>query len=161
MMGYPASSTKGSSQGNYRIQIMGYLTSAASVEEYDGAQADPARQLVLLFKKEKVYGKERARVTFPDPFGMSGGAVFQFHEKSPRVQSLVGIMTEWKGRTIIATRIETFTSKFHIERIDSGSNPSGPTRGRPACTGSQRRLEVSQSLRANSEGPVPAYNATM
>jgi hypothetical protein len=129
MVGYPASSTRGSIRSNQRIEIKGYLTNAAPAGEYSNVQADPTRQLVLLFKKQKVYGKNRLRVTFPNPYGMSGGAVFQFHEKSPRVQSLVGIMTEWQGRAIVATRVEAFTSKFHIERIDGGSIQGSPGKG--------------------------------
>jgi hypothetical protein len=82
--------------------------------------------LVLPFKKQKAFWKNRLRVTFPNPYGMSGGAVFQFHEKSPRVQCLVGTMTEWRRRVIVATRVETFTSKFHIERMDGGSIQGSP-----------------------------------
>ena len=112
LVGYPASSTRGSMRERHRIEIMGYLTSAARAQEYANLQADSARQLVVLFKKWKGFGKNRVRVTFPDPYGMSGGAVLQFHEKARRTQSLVGIMTDWRGGAIIASRIENITKRF-------------------------------------------------
>ena len=121
LVGYPASSTRGSVRRNQRIEIKGYLTSAAPAEQYADLRADPARQLVVLFKRQKVYGKNRARVTFPNPYGMSGGAALQFHEKSPRTQSLVGIMTDWRGGVIVATRIESITQKFRVAKVDGSS----------------------------------------
>jgi hypothetical protein len=126
LVGYPGSSTKGSSLEKQTIRIMAYLTSGASAEGYVAERTDP-RQLVVVFKRQKVYGKGQARITFPDPHGMSGGAVLQFHEKSPRVQSLVGILTDWQGETIVATRIEAITKHFRAVKIESGSGGALPS----------------------------------
>jgi len=122
LVGYPASSTRGSVRSNLRIEIKGYLTSAAPDKPYSDLRADPTRQLVVLFKKEKASGKNRTRVTFPDPYGMSGGAVLQFHEKAPQKQSLVGIMTDWRNGAIVATRIESITQKFRVTRVDGSTS---------------------------------------
>jgi hypothetical protein len=118
LLGYPGSSVKGWKPDEQSIRIMGYLTSAAPAGEYAAVGAQVHQELVVLFKRQKVYGQDQSRVTFPDPHGMSGGPVVQFHEKSPRVQSLVGILTEWHGDSIVATRIETITRHFRVVRID-------------------------------------------
>ena len=47
--------------------------------------------------------------------------MFQFHEKTPRTQSLVGIMTDWKNGAIVAARIETITGRFRAKKTD-GAN---------------------------------------
>ena len=41
LVGYPASSTRGSVRSNQRIEIKGYLTSAAPAERYTDLRADP------------------------------------------------------------------------------------------------------------------------
>ena len=58
---------------------------------------------------------------------MSGGAVLQFHEKSPRMQSLVGILTDWQGEAIVATRTEAITKHFRAVRIEHGSGGALPS----------------------------------
>ena len=120
LVGYPSASTKGSTPQFQRIEIKGYLTAAAPPEEYSRLSADPRRELVVVFRKKNVYERDRKKSTFPNPNGMSGGAVFQFHESDAKTQSLVGLMTRWdvtRKRAIIAERIESVTGNFRVLRI--------------------------------------------
>ena len=126
LVGYPWTSTKGSTRESQRIELKGYLTSAAPPEEYQRLGADPVSDLVVLFKKEKVFDKGRKLVTFPDPYGMSGGAVFQFQDHAPTAQSLVGILIRWdlnRKIAMVARRIEAFTNNFRVTRIDFPKSP--------------------------------------
>ena len=57
---------------------------------------------------------------FPNPNGMSGGAVLQFNENIPEQVTLVGIMTRWdvnRKNAIIATRFETIKKEFTLKKI--------------------------------------------
>ncbi len=121
LVGYPGSSTKKSTNETQKIEIKGYLTSAAKDEEYTRLKVDKSKRFVVLFKKKNVYKENLEKMTFPNPNGMSGGGVFQFNEKNPNKQYLVGIMTDWdieQYKAIIATRIESVTDLFKIWRID-------------------------------------------
>jgi hypothetical protein len=75
-------------------------------------QFDPQVNFVCDFKKEQVLNGNGQVVTFPDPYGMSGGPAFQpfYSEANALVgYSLVGIMTEWnpkKKRFIRCTKAQ-------------------------------------------------------
>jgi hypothetical protein len=117
LAGYPGSYVKESHDDNIELTVMGYLTSSAKREALAKIKIDESNQIALQFWKKNVYGKGMKKVTFPDPNGMSGGAVFQFNESRPQVQSLVGIMTDWiaqSAKVIVATRIETIINSFRI-----------------------------------------------
>lgn len=121
LVGYPGSSAKGSTSKIQKLEIKGYLTSAATNEEYSRLQVDQMKEFIVLFKKKNVYGEKHNKFMFPNPNGMSGGGVFQFHEKNPNIQFLVGIMTRWdvnKKNVIIATRIESITKLFDVVKIN-------------------------------------------
>jgi len=121
LVGYPASSTKRSTSDTQKIEIKGYLTNAAPIEEYSRLKINQEKEFIISFKKKNVFGENRNKLTFPNPNGMSGGGVFQFHEQNPKKLSLVGIMTRWdvnKKNAIIATRIESITRLFNIMKID-------------------------------------------
>jgi hypothetical protein len=121
LYGYPGSSTKGSTPHAQRIEIKGYLTSATPPGDYTRMEVDSKLEFAVLFKKENVFKRDLKKITFPNPNGMSGGPVFQFHESNARAQHLVGVMTRWdanRKKAIIATRIETITNKFHVVRVD-------------------------------------------
>ncbi|WP_319560318.1 hypothetical protein [Marispirochaeta sp.] len=117
LVGYPGSSTKRSTRHNQRIKFQAYLTTAASNEEYNRLKVDRTKKLIVSFKKEKVYNEEHNLITFPNPNGMSGGAVFQFNENNHNQMYLVGVMTDWdvnRKNAIIATRIECIDEFFRI-----------------------------------------------
>lgn len=120
LLGYPSSLSKEIDPKKRSLEIKGYLTSPSPPEKRAKVQVDANREFVVEFRKENVYERDLHKTTFPDPNGMSGGAVLQFHESNARVQRLVGIMTRWDAReqAIVATRIETITQKFSIVRID-------------------------------------------
>ena len=58
LIGYPASSTRGSTRDHHRVELKGYLTSAAPAKDYGNLHVDSSRQLVVLFKKQKKLWKE-------------------------------------------------------------------------------------------------------
>jgi hypothetical protein len=120
LLGYPASSAKGSTAHNQHLEIKGYLTSPSPAEEYGRLGVDPNREFVVEFRKKKVFERDLHQTTFPNPNGMSGGPVLQFHEKSARIQKLVGIMNRWdlnRKKAIVATRIETITKRFSVVKV--------------------------------------------
>ena len=121
LIGYPGSSTKKSDRTTQRIELKGYLTNAASKEKYSRLKVNKNDKLLVEFKKENVLDDKGRRLTFPDPNGMSGGAVFQFYEDQPDNMNLVGIMNEWdinKKDVVIATRIEKYLELFDFKRIN-------------------------------------------
>ena len=121
LIGYPASSTKKSNRNRQAIELKGYLTSAAADQEYKRLNISKEDKMVLEFKKKNVFAEKRKMMTFPKPYGMSGGAVFQFHEEEPEKLFLVGIMNAWdpnRKNAIIATKIEKYTEMFKIRKID-------------------------------------------
>jgi hypothetical protein len=73
------------------------------------------------FKKEQVPTVTGQVVTFPDPYGMSGGPVFEaFYSEDHSLlrYSLAGIMTEWnpeKKRYIRCTRSSLL--RFMVDRL--------------------------------------------
>lgn len=126
LVGYPASSTKNSDRTRTKIELKGYLTDAANENEYERLNVSPVDKLIVTFKKQVVFAENMRKMTFPNPNGMSGGAVFQFHERAPTQLSLVGVMNEWdtqKKTAIIATRIEKYTGMFIIRKLVDPSSP--------------------------------------
>jgi hypothetical protein len=120
LVGYPGSFTKGSTRNKQKLKLQGYLTSPAPDSEYARLGANPSKELVVLFKKEKVYDESHSYTNFPNPNGMSGGAVFQFNENIPELISLVGMMTRWdsdRKNAIIATRFEAVKGLFTFKKI--------------------------------------------
>jgi hypothetical protein len=119
LVGYPASSTKKSYRLEQKIELKGYLTNAADEKEYKRLNKSPTDKLIVTFQKKKVFSRKEFKMTFPNPNGMSGGAVFQFHENTPTQLSLVGIMNEWDTQSkiaIVATRIEKYDEMLVIEK---------------------------------------------
>lgn len=120
LVGYPASYTKRSNRERQKIKLEGYLTNATTESAYDRLKINITEKMILEFKKEGVSSENHVKLTFPNPNGMSGGAVFQFHEETPDRLFLIGIMSEWdtrKKNAIIATRIEKYTEMFTVERL--------------------------------------------
>ena len=119
LVGYPGSFTKGSTRDVQKLKLQGYLTSPASDSEYARLKVNPDKELVVFFQKENVYDEELRPTNFPNPNGMSGGAVLQFNENIPQEVSLVGIMTRWdisRKNAIIATKFETIKKQFTLRR---------------------------------------------
>lgn len=120
LIGFPGSLAKRSSGGVEKLKLMGYLTSPAPESEYRRLNVDPSKQIVVLFRKGKVYDHNQQYTNFPNPNGMSGGGVFQFNENIPQLVSLVGIMTDWdtnRKNAIIATRFEEIKRHFSLRKI--------------------------------------------
>jgi hypothetical protein len=120
LVGYPGSFTKGSTREVQKLKLQGYLTSPAPDSEYIRLNANRDKELIVLFQKENVYDETLMTTNFPNPNGMSGGAVLQFNENIPQEVILVGIMTRWdinRKNAIIATRFETITKEVTLKRI--------------------------------------------
>jgi hypothetical protein len=120
LVGYPGSYTKKSTRGIQRLKLQGYLTSPAPDREYTRLNVSPEKEMVFLFRKEKVFDEKRELMNFPDPNGMSGGAVFQFNENVPQLITLVGIMTKWdtsRKNAIIATKCDAIKTHFTLQKI--------------------------------------------
>jgi hypothetical protein len=120
LVGYPWSFTKKSSRMVQKLKLQGYLTSPAPESEYARLNVDTSSGIVLLFRKEKVYDENHKYINFPDPIGMSGGAVFQFNENIPQDISLVGMMTRWDTNrkiAIVAVKIDAIKSLFSLQKL--------------------------------------------
>jgi len=117
LVGYPGSFTKRSTRTVQKLKLQGYLTGPAPESEYARLNVNPSKEFAVFFKKEKAYDENQSYTNFPDPDGMSGGAVFQFNENIPQLVSLVGIMTRWRKNVIIATRFETVRGLFSLKKI--------------------------------------------
>jgi hypothetical protein len=65
---------------------------------------------------------------FPNPNGMSGGAVVQINETNPNDIRIIGIMNEWnipRKNIVIATRIERYFDLFSsMKKIWLSPSPS-------------------------------------
>jgi len=121
LVGYPGSFTKRSTRDVQKLKLQGYLTSPAPQKEYTRLTVNPEKELIVLFKKEKVYDRNLKHINFPNPNGMSGGAVFQINEKFPQIVTLVGIMTRWdpnRKNAIVATRFETIKNLFTLRKVE-------------------------------------------
>jgi len=120
LIGYPGSKVIERNQNNEnstKLTIMGYLTSAGNQDAITRAKLDEDFQFGVVFHKKNVFGESRKAMTFPDPNGMSGGPIFEFHEKRPLEQKLVGIMTEWRStsyKLIVGTKVKTIMKGFSI-----------------------------------------------
>jgi hypothetical protein len=120
LVGYPWSFTKKSSRMVQKLKLQGYLTSPAPESEYARLNVDTSSGMALLFKKEKVYDENHKYINFPDPIGMSGGAVFQFNENIPQDISLVGMMTRWdthRKSAIVAVKIDAIKCLFSLQKL--------------------------------------------
>jgi hypothetical protein len=120
LIGYPGSYTNKSTPAVQKLKLQGYLSGAAPESEYTRLRIDPAKEFVVLFKKEKGYDANRAHTNFPDPYGMSGGGIFQFNENIPQVVSLVGIMSWWdtnRKNAIIGIRLEAIKSLLNLKKL--------------------------------------------
>ena len=120
LVGFPGSLATLSSDGGYRAKVMGYLTSPSPESEYTRLGVEPTKEFVVHFMKEKVHDENQRHTNFPDPNGMSGGAVLQFNENIPQLVSLVGIMTRWdinRKNAIIGAKIELIKNLFSLVEL--------------------------------------------
>jgi len=120
LVGCPASTTKHSNKNKQEIRFEGYLTNAASEKEYKRLKLDSTIKVVVKFQKENVFKENMKKHQFYDPYGMSGGAIFQFSEMDVTNVKLVGIITDWdknKKNVIIGTRIEKILESFTVYKI--------------------------------------------
>jgi hypothetical protein len=119
LIGYPASQAKATTdQTNVKVQA--YITGAAPTGEYKRLSVNPENQGIVEFKKERVYNESGQMMTFPDPNGMSGGGVFQYHESFPGRATLVGVMTRWdteRKKAIVFTKIEQIRKIFSLKEV--------------------------------------------
>jgi hypothetical protein len=99
-LGYPVSKSKVYSN-EATLNFYGFATFEESIHTYNIYNTDNYEQLILYFDKHNMMDKNGFRTTTPNPYGISGGGLFWFPEKSKIGISnpfLVGIMTRWDDR---------------------------------------------------------------
>jgi len=110
MMGFPATRVSRRSRGQIEFEQRIVLTRPVKDGHHHFRHFNERANFVCDFKKERVLNGKGNLVTFPDPYGMSGGGVFEaFYSQAHTLlgHTLVGIMTEWnpsKKRYIRCTR---------------------------------------------------------
>ena len=117
--GFPGSRTK-TRVANIRSELMVYISEESNLDYYDFLSVERKSSLLFDFGKDVAYGMDIKKITFPDLFGMSGGAVFYFVPEFARNFTLGGIITHWhqgKNECVQALNIEYAMSMILEQEI--------------------------------------------
>lgn len=121
IMGFPATRVSRKNRGQIDFEQRFVLTRPVKDGHHHFHHFNERANFVCDFKKERVLNGKGDLVTFPDPYGMSGGGVFEpFYSQANTLlgYTLVGIMTEWnveKKRYIRCTYASAL--RFMIDQL--------------------------------------------
>lgn len=125
-VGFP-SSKNGLRYGTNHVKrkIYGYTGKMSDSSVFDKMSINPMSHVIINFRKDKLISLDQKVITFPDPYGISGGGIWLIENISfnrnlqVKKPKLVAISIEWKKRHKCLLGISTATI---IEMLKTHTN---------------------------------------